>query len=253
MVLGNVCGLTATGVRSVNAGDGVTVAANSFAVFLGANTLSANAGAGATVDNSSYVTLQGNRIGATVDGSAGRANGVGVRLNNAANVLVGGTDANQPNTIAYNSRQGILVLGATSLNNRLLGNGIHGNGAQRIDLNGDGPDANDAFDAAAGANGTQNFPVVAIASRTSASQVHVEGLLNSKANANYRVELFAFSSAAPATMAFIGFRDVTTDALGTASFTADLANTGGDRLLATATGTGASADGTSEFSAVLAF
>ena len=109
---------------------------------------------------------------------------------------------------------------------------------------------NDPGDTDNGANSLQNFPILdsAVISNTNTT---IDGTFNSAALKTYRIEFFANSECDPEGYGegeqFIGFKNVTTDATGIASFSVVLDSTiaGGTFVTATAT----DPDGnTSEFS-----
>ena len=77
---------------------------------------------------------------------------------------VGGQNAGEVNTIAFNDGDGISVHGGTAEGNTLRGNVIYSNDGLAIDLNEDGVSANDTGDIDGDANGTVNFAVMTSAS-----------------------------------------------------------------------------------------
>src|SRR5207244_7931213 len=119
----------------------------------------------------------------------------------------GGTDATDPtspsanpaagNVIVFNTFNGIAVVessgGPGSANgNRLTGNSISGNKLLGIDLNttAGSVSLNDNKDPDAGANHTQNFPVISFAESGSAFGTHIQATLNSTTGHTFRVELY---------------------------------------------------------------
>ena len=76
----------------------------------------------------------------------------------AVNNTIGGTGAGDGNFIQDNGKN-LLITGATSIGNAILGNSISGNFIG-IDLGNDGVTPNDAGDADTGPNNLQNFPVL---------------------------------------------------------------------------------------------
>lgn len=201
--------------------------------------------------------VQGNFIGTRPDGTSDLGNGNdGVDLvgSNSINVVVasdniiGGNTAGAANTIAFNGKKvsgdGVAVFG--SKNNRILRNSIHSNGDLGIDLNNNGPTPNDPGDADTGANDLQNKPVIASAENTG-GQTSITGNLNSKPNETFVIRFFSSPSGNEG-KTFIGQKNVTTNAVGNASFTLTPARAvaRGQRITATATDPGGN---TSEFSA----
>jgi hypothetical protein len=121
--------------------------------------------------------------------------------------------------------------------------------------------ANDPLDADLGANNSQNFPVLALATTTTDGTTTVTGTLNSVPNTTFRIEFFASAAADPSGhgqgQTYLGYADVTTDANGDArrtdgslGFTAAglLALPGGQNVVS-ATATNLTPGDTSEFSA----
>jgi Domain of unknown function (DUF4347)/Cadherin domain/Right handed beta helix region/Periplasmic copper-binding protein (NosD) len=269
VVLGNTIGLDAAQSAVLgNAGQGLWIGVGASANTVGGTA----AGAGNVISGNGYAgvvmwgtgtngnSVVGNIIGSDASGSASFGNGRGVAVvAGASNTLIGGTAAGAGNLIANNIGDGIYI-DTGSTGNALLGNAIRGNGELGIDLGVDGVTANDAGDADGGANGLQNFPVIAGANSIGGNTT-ITGTINSTANTTLRIEFFS----APAGdvsgygqgQSFLGFIDVTTDAAGHASFTAPLGGvsvSAGHAVSATATvdlGGGNYAD-TSEFSAHVA-
>jgi len=112
--------------------------------------------------------LFGNYIGTKADGTAPLGNGGdGVSIDDASDNRVGYEFATPDptcsdgkcNRIVHNALAGVSVTGADSADNRIRGNGIHGNGGLGIDLGPRGVTPNDAGDGDDGPNHLQNFPV----------------------------------------------------------------------------------------------
>jgi trimeric autotransporter adhesin len=209
---------------------------------------------------STGTVIRGNLIGTAANGGSALGNsGRGIFIGNggtANNTLIGGAIAGQGNTVAFNALGGIYVPASTSV--AMLGNMVFSNVGLGIDLGTAGITANDAGDADSGANGLQNFPVLASANSNGAGTT-IAGSLNSNANTTFRIEFFANRpTVADATNGegerYLGFITVTTDGAGNANVNTTLANTwvnSGDRITATATvdlGGGAYGS-TSEFAA----
>jgi hypothetical protein len=132
-------------------------------------------------------------------------------------------------------------------------NGAAATGQIGIDLNSGSDNAefgtppfytlNDAGDGDDGANGLQNFPVLASAG-TSMGNTAITGALNSAPGTPYRIEFFSNVNGDPSGygegQTYLGSTTVTTDALGMASINAFLPGislTAGHRVSATATST----------------
>jgi hypothetical protein len=228
---GTVVGGTAAGAGNVIGGSG------SIGVFVHTNT-----GTG--------VLIQGNKIGVGADGTTQIQNVTGVHLA-TTNTTIGGTAAGASNTIAFNTADGVVVVGATSTGNAILVNSIHSNGQLAIDLGNDGVTPNDPGDVDASPNALQNFPVLTSAVN-SGGLTTVTGSLNSTANTTFRVEFFS-NAACDASgngegQSFLGFTNVTTDGTGNIPVSlGGLAASIGQFITATATNT--TTNDTSEFSA----
>jgi len=257
-ILGNYIGTDVSGTADLgNRDDGIDIHGINNVVggttAAERNIVSGNDREGIALDGASGNTILGNYIGTDVTGNNALGNsGAGFRVDGATNNTIGGTGAGEGNIIAHNGLDGVEITGGSS-GNAILGNSIHGNAGLGIDLDDDGVTANDAGDGDSGANALQNFPVLNQALVTQ-SDVTIDGSLNAAANTQYRVEFFA-SSAADASghgegERFLGFADVTTDALGDATFSVTLSASvaAGEIITATATSPG---DDTSEFSAAI--
>ncbi len=107
--------------------------------------------------------VQGNRIGTQADGTSALGNSQhGVQIVNSSDNSIGGTTAGSGNTIAFNTQDGVTLIGsdtATS-NNAIQGNSIFSNGGLGIDLNDNGLTPNDVDDPDQGPNHLQNFPAL---------------------------------------------------------------------------------------------
>ncbi len=101
----NKVGLDASDAIRANGNTGLYISSGSRAVRVTSNTLSGNSGAGIQLSGSaSDVVIEGNRIG-IAPGGAPRGNGLdGIYCRSATDVRIGGTEAGQPNTIAFNGQ-----------------------------------------------------------------------------------------------------------------------------------------------------
>ena len=113
------------------------------------------------------ITIQGNRIGTDITGTAPLPNTYGINLaNGTSGVLIGGREPGSGNLIAYNRDRGVYVgdeAGGDGYGNSILGNSIHDNGGLGIDLGRDGVTLNDSHAGQPGPNHWQNFPVLSAA------------------------------------------------------------------------------------------
>jgi hypothetical protein len=206
---------------------------------------------GINLSFTSMTIVEGNYIGTDLAGTRPFGNGLaGITISGSTN-RIGGLNAGQANVIEFNGRSGVEVTYASAKQNEISGNSIYDNSGLGIDLYPAGITTNDVLDADDGANGLQNFPVLANAS-IAFSALTVQGTLNSKAGANYRLEFFATpawdATGTPEGEIYLGATNVTTDGSGNAGFAAVLATAPATNLLITATATDANGN-TSEFSA----
>jgi hypothetical protein len=230
------------------------------------NTLVANQGVGILLTSSNGVRIQGNLIGLTSTLVPMANLGAGISAANTASVtLIGGANAGEGNVIANSSSadaSGILLLG-NGYQTTILGNSIYQNRALGISqgVNANTPALNDLNDADLTAlSGPQNHPVLTSVQIVGAATL-VNGALNTKAGRNYRIEVFRN----PATLIepsgisqgaeYLGYFNVSTDALGQALFSQSItaATAVGDKITLTATeDMGAGFAATSEFSGSVA-
>jgi CSLREA domain-containing protein len=196
------------------------------------------------LSNNGSNTIQGNYFGTDTTGTMSRPNGFALKINSGSANLIGGTNAGDANRIAYNNT-GILV--AAGLNNSILSNAIYSISGMGIDLNSNGISVNDNGDGDSGANNLQNYPVLTSAIKNQ-SNVQILGNLNSTANSNFRIEVFASDACNPSGngdgQRFISYLDVVTNGSGDAAINVSVSASG---LYITATATDASGN-TSEFS-----
>ncbi len=186
--------------------------------------------------------IQGNLIGTDRSGRAALGNeGAGIHLLNSSN-LVGGLETGAGNVIAFNRGPGVLVGGQ---GNSVLGNAIFANTQLGIDVGASGADPNDAGDQ----DLVQNHPVL-LRALARPDQTTIEGWLDSRPNAEFRIELFDNETCdlggVGEGQTFLGSTTVATDAAGHGEFVfASPAPVVGHYVTATATGAGGD---TSEFS-----
>jgi hypothetical protein len=125
-------------------------------------------------------------------------------------------------------------------------NSIWGNGGPAIDLNGDGPTANDALDADVGANGLTNYPVLTDASAGNSTIVNgsYDGAPNTAILVRFYSNVACNSERGPGEH-FLGSQDYVTDGTGHADINAVF---DGDAIGAFIAATATGPEGTSEFS-----
>ncbi|MCM3874812.1 MAG: CSLREA domain-containing protein [Thermoanaerobaculia bacterium] len=256
-ITGTVLAPGATGFFGGGVGISLGGSATIGGASAGARNLISTKGTGVGIFGGS-VTVQGNYFGTAADGVTplGNQNNA-LRVDNDAVATIGGAGAGQGNVIAYSFDASIVVKNtahATILGNSMFGNGTDSSSIRPpIDLNDDGVTANDPCDADTGPNNLQNFPVIT-AAPIAAGTVTISGTLNSTASTTFRVEFFSGTvctrSGSGDGRTFLGFLNVTTDALCNAAFaTPALAIPPGETVItATATDPGGN---TSEFSVCL--
>jgi hypothetical protein len=225
-VLGNIIGANAAQTAALaNGGDGIEVGIGAPAAMLGGTTsgagnlISGNSGNGIVLGNSGN-TVQGNTIGGAIGNSL-----AGLLISTTGNTI-GGTGAGEANTISGNGK-GVAIIGNIMISSSLLLSGttftnmIYGNTGPGIDLNNDGPTANDSHDVDTGPNQLQNSPI--LTSVTIGATLTVKGTLNSANSTAYTLYLFANTVCNPATygeaQSYLGTTSVTTNSNGNYTFT----------------------------------
>jgi hypothetical protein len=256
-IQGNYVGIDTTGTRSLGGEEGIELS-EAVGVIIGGttpgsgNVLSGQSIYNVSINESSGTIVQGNIIGPAADGVTAldvRANrGVSVEGPSTSNVI-GALAPGGPggNIIAYAST-GVRVEDP-AVRATIFGNSMFEISRLGIDLNRDGISANDACDADARANLTQNFPVLTVAAGPSGTFT-ISGTLNSAPNATYQLEFFATpaGTTGPARTP-IGSTTVSTNSSCFAVFTFVATQPTGTSFTATATDV---AGNTSELSAASA-
>lgn len=250
IVEGCFIGLAADGTNLSSAVTGIGVDALGAGNLIGGNIARARnvigncSGAAIHIANALATgnAVQGNLIGTDRSGITPMGNALGVLIEQGASLsMISG------NLIGFSGGAGVAIASGTG--NTVLGNSIYVNGQPGIDLDNDGPTANDAGDPDAGANNLQNYPDLQSAVAT-LNGTDVTGLLNSEVNTTYWLEFYSnpvcdTTGRGPG-VAFLGAFTVTTDGNGFAPFTFPLPPVGPfDVITATATDPGGN---TSEFS-----
>ena len=253
VVFGNLIGTN--GVSAVANSVGVLIAGGAAANSVGGtasgsrNVVSGNTTDGVEISGSgtSGNVLVDNSIGTDGTGRTAVGNGRdGIRFDaGASGNTAGGTASGLANQIAFNAK-GVVVAGATSVGDAILGNIILDNTGLGIDLGDDGQSLNGANPRSAPNDG-QNAPIT-----TSFAGGVAVGSVTSQPGHTYRVEFFANDpSATPYQgQTFLDFVNVTTDGTtGIGNYNKMLAIPAGSVVTATATDitAGASSGDTSEF------
>ncbi len=260
-VLGNYIGTDRTGLLDLgNTMDGIAIAGSGNTIggsTSGAgNVISGNDNGGILIDGVGATgnTIQGNTVGADRTGSATRFNsGAGITVNNgAANNLIGGTAADEGNTIAFNQGDGIRLFNASGTGNQILGNSIFSNVGDGIDLKNDGVTLNDGALTGGEPNLLMDFPVLTTSS-VSGSTLTVAGYIGTNPAgdtdfAGTRVEIFLSTNETThgEGQTYLGFLTADANGLFTGAIALGTTVNVGDHLTATATST---TNNTSEFSA----
>lgn len=217
---------------------------------------------------SNGITVRGNRIGVDATGTIALPVVRGIVVSFSASgspmdVTIGGIGSGDGNVVTNATAQGVVVLGGLSGNVgqitrpagvRIRGNAIFANAGPAIDLEDDGPSANDpAPDDDLGANGLQNTPVLTAADHTGGVTT-VAGTLDSAASTTFDVDFYASNAADPSGFGegatYLGTVAATTDVAGHATFQVPLPPVAPGHVV-TATATSPSGD-TSEFSNAVA-
>ncbi len=162
------------------------------------NVISGNRSHGMLISGDSRNSqIQGNLIGTDITGTKPLGNaGEGIQIEaQASGNRIGGTTVGQPNTIAYNHGNGILMTGNpfSVIRNSMRSNAIFSNGLLGIDLGGDGVTPNDPGDSDFGYNNFQNFPVITSVTGNS-SETTIAGTLNSTPNTSFTINFYSNSS-----------------------------------------------------------
>lgn len=183
------------------------------------NVVAANSAGGIQLPGR-YVLVLGNRIGVSATGTPLGNLGDGISLGlsagggDFANNRIGGSAAGEGNDIRFNGGNGVSVV--SQLGQRVIGNRIADNGGIGIDLNADGPTANDAGDTDFGANALQNAPVPTLATASGAS-TQISASLTSVGQRTYRIDFYSNATCKPEGDRYLGGVDTTTDANGSAT------------------------------------
>lgn len=239
-VAGNILGLNATAdavlPNSSNA-DTITITGPDATIggtVAGAGNVIAgnqNTAISVRLASATHAKIQGNWIGTNTSLAPNLGNQViGILIDRADGVLIGGTAVGAGNVIANNGYIGILAENGTG--NSVLGNAIFGNAPLQLDIAEQGPESNDPLDADSGANFRQNFPIIRSAA-FAGGNIALMATLASQPAKDYRIEFFQANACSPAGLGgsnvALGAQLVTTDASGhaTANLSVPAANGNG--------------------------
>ncbi len=161
-----------------------------------------------------YSRISKNQIGVGWDDLTAIGNdSIGIYLNGADDALIGGLTPRLSNHIAHNGTGISLKTFTTSaINNQILGNSIHSNLEQGIDLGNNGIVVpNDGMTSSSEDNDGLDFPVLLSASNCDLTQTIINYEL-SVPTGTYRVEFFSNSSPDPTNgegETFLGYKTIT--------------------------------------------
>ncbi|HLE58182.1 MAG TPA: S-layer homology domain-containing protein [Candidatus Limnocylindria bacterium] len=142
-IQGNLIGTNVAGTATLPNGMAGISMENGYVTTISGNVIAGNAGSGIEVLGSTDVTIQGNWIGTTGDGSGALGNGgYGILLQSTFSsdsqdaVIGSATEAAAANVIAFNAADGIRMEASATKFNQVRGNSIHHNGGAGISLDG---------------------------------------------------------------------------------------------------------------------
>ncbi len=265
-IQGNYIGTDATGTVGLGQAVGIQTNNSPHDDLIGGsapgagNVISGNVNGIQFVDGAAASTVIGNFIGTDPTGLLPVPNsGHGILIQtSSAGSAIGGINAGEANTIAFNAGIGIFV--SSQADWPIRGNSIHDNGGLGIDLQGDSASPNDPGDVDEGPNHLQNFPILKTVTilGPQGTGTRIQGKLDSTASTTFDLDFYA-NSACPnfprellEGETYLGSAQVTTDGAGHANIDVTLSATiqPGQRVSATATDP---AGNTSEFSQRIIF
>ena len=229
-VQGNYIGTDVTGTRALGGLAGVNINSSNNEVggiVPGArNVISGNTVGILLGGNFSGIVgnvIQGNYIGLNASGTGQLPNaGQGILIFDAVNSIIGGTQTEAANKIAFNGSGGVILLG-TGKGNAIRGNSIFSNTGLGIDLGNNGVTANDGTDPDTGENNLQNFPVLT-GVLSSSNSTTIQGSLKSLPNTTFQIDFYTNAAIDPSGNGegaqFFNTTSVNTDNNGDASFDA---------------------------------
>ncbi|HBX50794.1 MAG: hypothetical protein A2275_05145 [Bacteroidetes bacterium RIFOXYA12_FULL_35_11] len=188
-VVGNYIGTNISGTIAVPNANGITIDGVATNHYIGHNVISGNLQQGIVIHitGSDGHIIEKNYIGTDASGTNPLPNGFdGIRLAEGVknNVIA-------ENIIAHNLSNGVHVMTATDINNKISQNSIYANGTLGIELQPLGVTQNDAGDIDNGPNMLMNFPVVLLCEYEQATGwLHVSGSLDTPSPETCLIELF---------------------------------------------------------------
>jgi hypothetical protein len=141
IIQGNYIGTNAAGTAAIPNATGLLILSGAQNNTIGGtsaaerNVISGNTNRGVEIsDGGNGNSVKGNYIGTNAAGTAAIPNGTGVGITaNAQNNTIGGTAAGEGNLIAFNTGNGVEVVGPSTTSNLIRGNSIYSNGGKGID------------------------------------------------------------------------------------------------------------------------
>lgn len=228
LIEGNYIGLDISGLHQVaNGYPGIEVYANSFGNIVGGelgarNYICGNDSSGISIDGGSGTNIvQGNSIGANVAGASVPNLYQGIYIDTAVSNLIGGTSLGAANFIAYSPYDGVDVFNAGASNNTIRGNTIVSNGG--------------GINIYYGANASATAPT--LSSATLGTNLTVSGTLAGTPSTTFSIDFYASPASSPEGAVYLGARNVTTSAGGSASFTINFSGVVAEHQVITATAT----------------
>jgi hypothetical protein len=265
-IQGNYLGTDATGTVSMGATVGIETNNSPHDYTIGGSAAGAgNVISGNSVgihfgDGAATNTVMGNFIGTGPTGLVPVPNtAYGIQISTpSAGSAIGGVNAGEGNTIAFNGSIGVFVSSSTGW--VIRGNSIHDNAGLGIDLENPGPKPNDPGDADEGPNHDQNFPILKAVTilGPQGTGTRIQGKLDTTPSTTFDLDFYA-NAACPnfpreflEGETYLGSTQVATDGSGHADIDVTLPATiqPGQRVSATATDP---AGNTSEFSQRIIF
>ena len=165
---------------------------------------------GIRIDGAADAKVQGAYIGLGADATTSAHCGIGIRLlNNATMARIGAgvlslTPNPQERNLIYNNSIGVIVEGAGSIKNMIVGNSLK-NSVQCIDLGNNGASPNDFSDRDGGPNQMMNWPDL-----SSAVGSFVSGSLDGPLNATIHLHFYRSGNCCLNAVDFIGATTVVT-------------------------------------------
>ncbi len=189
------------------------------------------------LDNTQGVSIKGNYIGVSEDGTSALGNGKsGVYIIDSTNISIGGENAGDANIIANSGQDGITVNGNSSQIS-ILGNSIYANSGLGVDLSNNGVTTNDVLDPDTGPNDLLNYPKLLVPVEEG-GDTNISYRLDVPAG-DYRVEFFSNSSYDPSGNGegetLIGSDTVTSLGSGAQLFSTTILNDGHQNISANVT------------------